>query len=107
MSTVIEEDFVEFTLPSEQCLDALGALHYYCFETDEYRNVYIAGQGAVGKALLKILSESDAKTEVRAISAHESEDEEFFKKSSRKRLRTACSWTARTVRAYGSGTPSS
>ena len=80
LSTVIEEDFVEFTLPSEQCLDALGALHYYCFETDEYRNVYIAGQGAVGKALLKILSESDAKTEVRAISAHESEDEEFFKK---------------------------
>ncbi len=75
-----EDDFIEFVLPSDQSLDALSALHYYCFETEEYKNVYLAGKGAVGQALLKIINESSAKIEVRAISEHECEDEAFFKK---------------------------
>lgn len=76
----VENDFAEFIIPSAQGLDALCAMHYYCFETDEYKNIYLAGKGAVGKALLKIIDESDAKIEVRAISEHECEDEAFFQK---------------------------
>ncbi len=75
-----EGDFIQFIIPSGQSLDALSALHYYCFETEEYRNIYLAGKGAVGRALLKIIDESSAKIEVRAVSEHESEDGEFFRK---------------------------
>ena len=75
-----EGDFIQFIIPSGQSLDALSALHYYCFETEEYKNIYLAGKGAVGQALLKIIDESSAKIEVRAVSEHECEDGEFFKK---------------------------
>lgn len=74
------DSFVKFTIPTDQGLDALSTLHYFCFETQEYKNIYLAGEGAVGKALLKIIAESDAKIEVQAISKHECEDETFFNK---------------------------
>ena len=75
-----DDDFVTMKVPIEQQADALYAIHYYCFETEEYKNIYLAGEGAVGKALLKIIEESDAKIEVKAISRHEDEDDEFFRK---------------------------
>lgn len=74
-----EGDYLLVKIPASQALDALASLHYFCFEKDDYRQVYLAGKGAVGSALLKIIAESDANIDIRAISAHECEDEAFFK----------------------------
>ena len=75
-----EGDYLLLKVPVSQALDALATLHYFCFEKDDYRKVYLAGKGAVGSALLKIIAESDANIDICAISAHECEDEAFFRK---------------------------
>lgn len=75
-----EGDYLLIKVPASQALDALSTLHYFCFEKDDYRKVYLAGKGAVGSALLKIIAESDANIDICAISAHECEDEAFFRK---------------------------
>ncbi len=71
-------DHIIIQLPSHLALDALETLHHFYFEKDDHKRIYLAGKGAVGKALLKIISESDANIEIMDISKHETEDERFF-----------------------------
>lgn len=72
------DDYIIIRLPSHLAMDALETLHHFCFEKDDHKRIYLAGEGAVGKALLKIISESDTNIEIMDISRHEIEDERFF-----------------------------
>ena len=60
--------------------EALRTCHYICFETEDSVDVYLAGEGKVGSALLDIISKTDNRINVRLVSRHEQEDEEFFAK---------------------------
>lgn len=80
LNAELEGDALIVSVPAQQALDALRTLHYSCFDTSEFRNIYLAGKGKVGTALLELIAETKAKVEVRAISEHECEDEQFFAK---------------------------
>ena len=72
-------DHVLISLSHGDEIEALRTCHYICFETDDSVDVYLAGEGNVGKALLDIIRKTDNRINVRLISRHESEDEAFFR----------------------------
>lgn len=77
----LEEDTVLLIdVPVSQGLDTLRTLHYYCFEKSDSRSIYLAGEGKVGQALIQIIKDTGNKIEIKAVSRHENEDEEFFNK---------------------------
>ena len=80
LNAELEGNSLIISVPVTQTLDALRTLHYSCFDTSEFKNIYLAGKGKVGTALLKLIAETGAKVEVKAISEHEYEDAQFFAK---------------------------
>lgn len=80
LGTKLEGNSLIISVPITQAQDALRTLHYSCFDTSEFKNIYLAGKGKVGTALLELIAKTKAKVEVRAISEHECEDGPFFAK---------------------------
>lgn len=72
------EDHILISLAHGDEIEALRTCHYICFETDDSVDVYLAGEGKVGKALLDIIGKTDNRINVRLVSRHECEDEAFF-----------------------------
>ena len=72
-------DHIIITLHHGDEIEALRTCHYICFETDDSVDVYLAGEGKVGQALLDIIRHTDNRICVRLTSRHECEDEAFFR----------------------------
>ena len=72
------DDHILVSLAAGDEIEALRTCHYFCFETDDSVDVYLAGEGKVGRALLEIIRNTDNRINVRMVSRHEAEDEAFF-----------------------------
>ena len=72
-------DHIMISLAQGDEIEALRTCHYICFETEDAVDVYLAGEGKVGQALLDIIRRTDNRINVRLIARHESEDEAFFR----------------------------
>ena len=73
------EDHILISLDHGDELEALRTCHYICFETDDAVDVFLAGEGKVGRALLDIIGKTDNRINVRLVARHECEDEAFFR----------------------------
>ena len=73
------DDHIMVSLEHGDELEALRTCHYICFETDDSVDVYLAGEGKVGRALLDIIGRTDNRINVRLVARHEAEDEAFFR----------------------------
>lgn len=65
-------------LPQSEAREALKICHHICFERESRINLYLAGEGKVGKALLGIIAKTQAEICIKGISRHENEDEALF-----------------------------
>lgn len=74
----LEDDHIIVSLAPGDEAEALRICHYACFEAEGSIDVWLAGEGKVGQALLEIISRTDNRINVRGISRHESEDGQFF-----------------------------
>lgn len=72
-------DHIVISLSHGDEIEALRTCHYICFETDDSVDVFLAGEGKVGQALLDIIRKTDNRINVRLIARHECEDEAFFR----------------------------
>ena len=72
-------DHIMISLAHGDEIEALRTCHYVCFETEDSVDVFLAGEGKVGQALLDIIGKTDNRINVRLISRHESVDEAFFR----------------------------
>lgn len=76
---VIEgDDHALITISEKDNKEALRVIHHDCFENEGMIDIWLAGYGSVGKALLGIIEKTGARVNVKMISQHQSDNEVFF-----------------------------
>ena len=72
------DDHALIYIPEKDNKEALRIIHHDFFDTEGMTDVWLAGYGKVGKALLGIIEKTGARVNVKLISQHEADNEAFF-----------------------------